>query len=230
MKFNQYLFINNQRFDHTSVSVFYNSYPLASDSYFFAKDVKTNYFNHEIYDLDYLLRDRHLSSFKYFFASIPIDTPAVLNKTKSLKRLRGQTYFSKLSPYLARHGKKANSTKLIANSLFMILNLLKVESSLNRFKPSTSWYNMYFALNFLTTNSTFSGNNIIILSKLNRLNLFYDNKVRHGEVININEVSFKHLWLASLKKFRYLFSFYVYKVDKSIYKNSRGKSGKFTFV
>ena len=27
-----------------------------------------------------------------------------------------------------------------------------------------------------------------------------------------------------------LFSFYIYKVDKKIFKNTRGKSGKFTFI
>ena len=34
----------------------------------------------------------------------------------------------------------------------------------------------------------------------------------------------------SLKNLNLLFSFYIYKVDKHIYKNSRGKSGKFTFI
>lgn len=85
-------------------------------------------------------------------------------------------------------------------------------------------------LNSLTINSSFISNTVLLLFQANKLNLFYNNKVRHGELININEVGFKQLWLTSLKKFRYLFSFYVYKVDKSIYKNSRGKSGKFTFV
>lgn len=27
-----------------------------------------------------------------------------------------------------------------------------------------------------------------------------------------------------------MFSFYIYKVDKKIFKNTRGKSGKFTFI
>jgi hypothetical protein len=36
-----------------------------------------------------------------------------------------------------------------------------------------------------------------------------------------------NLRLLSLKP---LFYFYIYKVDKQIYKNSRGKSGKYTFL
>ena len=39
-----------------------------------------------------------------------------------------------------------------------------------------------------------------------------------------------NLYQSSLKNFNLLFSFYIYKVDKNIYKNSRGRSGKFTFV
>ena len=34
----------------------------------------------------------------------------------------------------------------------------------------------------------------------------------------------------SIHSFRPIFMFYIYKVDKAIYKNSRGKSGKFTFL
>lgn len=230
MKVGEHLFIINQRFDYSAVGTLYNKHPLATDTTLFTKDLRTDYFSQEIYDLDYLLQDRHLSSFKHFFANIPIDTPAVLNKTKSLKRLKGQTYFSKLAPYLLRHGKKGHSINLITKSLFYILTSLKIESTSNRFNPSTSWLNMYFLLNSLTVNSSFAANTILFLSRANKLNLFYDNKVRNSEIIDISEVGFKQLWLTSLKKFRYLFSFYVYKVDKSIYKNSRGKSGKFTFV
>lgn len=138
MKFGEYLFIDNKRFDYSTVSFFYNQYPLSKDTSFFSKELKTDHFSQEIYDLDYLLEDKHLSSFKNFFANIPIDTPAALNKTKSLKRLRGQTYFSKLSPYLLRHGKKGHSTKLISTALFQILDSLKAESTQNRFKPSIS--------------------------------------------------------------------------------------------
>jgi hypothetical protein len=36
--------------------------------------------------------------------------------------------------------------------------------------------------------------------------------------------------LLNLKKLEPIFLFYVYKVDKNIYKNTRGKSGKYTFI
>jgi hypothetical protein len=39
------------------------------------------------------------------------------------------------------------------------------------------------------------------------------------------DIIFKHLL-----KLEPTFSFYIYKVDKKIFKNTRGKSGKFTFI
>jgi len=46
-----------------------------------------------------------------------------------------------------------------------------------------------------------------------------------AETPSLDKFLFKNLLRLDL-----LFSFYVYKVDKHLYKNSRGKSGKFTFV
>ena len=39
-----------------------------------------------------------------------------------------------------------------------------------------------------------------------------------------------NLFYRNFNKLDILFSFYIHKVDKHIYKNSRGKSGKFTFI
>ena len=36
--------------------------------------------------------------------------------------------------------------------------------------------------------------------------------------------------LKNMKKMESMFAFYIYKVDKKIFKNTRGKSGKFTFI
>ena len=42
--------------------------------------------------------------------------------------------------------------------------------------------------------------------------------------------SFEALILQNVFKMLPMFSFYIYKVDKKIFKNTRGKSGKFTFI
>lgn len=41
---------------------------------------------------------------------------------------------------------------------------------------------------------------------------------------------FRRLLKSSLNELSPIFSFYIYKVDKKIFKNTRGKSGKYTFI
>jgi len=45
-----------------------------------------------------------------------------------------------------------------------------------------------------------------------------------------NYTTVNKLLYKTFKKLKPLFSFYIYKIDKNIYKNTRGKSGKFTFL
>ena len=54
--------------------------------------------------------------------------------------------------------------------------------------------------------------------------------IKRGDLLKTNEFTINNILTQNFKKFNYLFSFYIYKVDKQIYKNSRGKSGKYTFV
>jgi hypothetical protein len=138
MKIERSFITNNQKFDYMSLSIFFNPKPLALDTYFFLNDSKINYFTHEIFDLNEILIDRRVSPFKFFFYNFTIDTPAILNKTKSLKRLNGQTIFSKLAPYLFRHGKKTNAIKIISITLFKLLNNFKVNNYNNNINKRSS--------------------------------------------------------------------------------------------
>ena len=45
-----------------------------------------------------------------------------------------------------------------------------------------------------------------------------------------NSLDMRNVVLTNINSFNPMFSFYVYKVDKAIYKNSRGRSGKYTFI
>lgn len=55
-------------------------------------------------------------------------------------------------------------------------------------------------------------------------------KVSSQGFVYSDELSRTSLFYKQLTGLDILFSFYIYKVDKHIYKNSRGKSGKFTFI
>ena len=43
-------------------------------------------------------------------------------------------------------------------------------------------------------------------------------------------IDYRNPWLGNLGLLEPIFLFYIYKVDKTIFKHSRGKSGKFTFI
>jgi hypothetical protein len=45
-----------------------------------------------------------------------------------------------------------------------------------------------------------------------------------------NSMDMRNVVLTNINSVNPIFSFYMYKVDKAIYKNSRGRSGKYTFI
>ena len=53
-------------------------------------------------------------------------------------------------------------------------------------------------------------------------------KGMNSTTVNTNNI--QNILYNNLVKLAPLFSFYIYKVDKKIYKNTRGKSGKYTFI
>ena len=55
-------------------------------------------------------------------------------------------------------------------------------------------------------------------------------KLKYGDLEKLTSTDINFLFHETFKRFNFLFSFYIYKVDKQIYKNSRGRSGKYTFV
>ena len=85
-------------------------------------------------------------------------------------------------------------------------------------------------LHFISTSQLIESMRFKKLHQLDHV-LFSDNyKLLHNEIMKPENITLNQLLINTFKKFNFLFSFYIYKVDKQIYKNSRGKSGKYTFV
>ena len=183
-----------------------------------------NYFLKEAHDVSQILTNIKDSKFKAFFKDLDIDTPCILNKTRSLKRLGGATHLNKLSAYLSRSGKKLKVLKVLLHTLNIICNTLKLSFFFDN--NIVCWRNLYF------TNVTYLHNNTSLFKfsniTYNSLSLNY--KLRRDEISKPEYLTINELITQTFKKFNFLFSFYIYKVDKQIYKNSRGKSGKYTFV
>lgn len=154
-----------------------------------------------------------------FFKLNSIDVPSCFKKTKSLKRKQDITNLLKLTNYVMTKGLKSRALQGLVVALTKNINLsLKDEVSL-------TWRNLYL----------FFSSNISLKRKY--LKLFMSNpdsnddeSLYHGINTFVNENSFEKSFFKKLNNFKPIFLFYIYKVDKSIFKNSRGRSGKFTFI
>jgi hypothetical protein len=88
---------------------------------------------------------------------------------------------------------------------------------------------MHVLLDLTHTNTT-GGLSNYIMSKDYPLNIYYDN-ILHKEGIKLNtKSSFNSIFFEAIKEYYPVFSFFVRKVDKSVRKNSRGKSGKYVII
>jgi hypothetical protein len=173
----------------------------------------------QVYDINFFLKNINHSKFKTFFKELDIDTPYILNQINSLKRLKSLTYFKRLTSYVMRSGIKIKSFNVLLWSLINIINTCKTNAILNSFLKD--WRNLYFMGTVYLDNKS-----------LPVLNLkFSDSYIIDRDILKkTNELNVDQLLLSVFRKFNFLFSFYIYKVDKQIYKNSRGKSGKYTFI
>lgn len=192
----------------------------------FLYETQTDYYEREVYDIELLLSNIHKSDFKSFFQNLYIDTPRVLNKVKSLQRVKGDSYIFRLSTYLMRHGKKLNSIKLLLKTSHLCTTSM-LPYIFNT--STTSWKSFYlFLVQFYVNynNITRSLNSVLgqLTTEVGLKNL------KNNSLTIEEDFKFNTLYQTSLNKLNFLFSFYIYKVDKQIYKNSRGKSGKYTFV
>ena len=136
-----------------------------------------------------------------FFNSNYIDVPECFSINKSIKRNINSTELIKFSNMLMRKGRKIHCLNLLNTSLSNIEN----SKSLND-------------------------------TKLNRLSyLLLNENLLNTKSVNLNlntqsTLYIRSLLLSNMSLLESIFSFYIYKVKKKIYKNTRGKSGKNTFI
>ena len=138
--------------------------------------------------------------FKYFFGNINIDIPKNLIGLGSLTRVNNQVIITKLISNLMVNGNFLNLVKKLNISYNTVLSLY-----FNNF----TYQNNYLYL----IKSLGNYKNLHILSKKNKetfsINFFISNFIRKNSSI---------------------YSIYIYRINKAIFKNTRGKSGKFMFV
>lgn len=176
---------------------------------------------HARHDFEFLAN----STFIAFFRSNLIDIPRCFKITKSMRRPKNEIMLLKLNNYLMRGGKRHKTLNL----LNLILSqhrtrIVGLEST--KVLTDFDWKTVFISLNYMC----FSGEGYYEFPFIKHEPLSYDHQF-HFPTKDINEDwSLKKWLLISLKKMLPIFSFYIYRVDKKIFKNTRGKSGKFTFI
>jgi len=161
------------------------------------------------------------TDFLSFFKQLNVDTPKCFTNSNSPKRKVNHFMALKLSNYIMRGGNKSS----VMNKLVMALHKLSTHSALTSTNYNLSWLSSYSLLSqFVSSDSyfTFLHKTVFTTSKglaCETAGLKYSasSDIRYKTSLLINTL-------------RPIFLFYIYKVDKNIYKNSRGKSGKFTFL
>jgi len=181
-----------------------------------------HYGEHESIDEFEYLKERN---FTMFFRENLIDIPRCFRKTKSVRRPINQIDLLKLNNYLMRDGKRIKVFKYLLSTVWSILDSLKNQSNYI-YKTDLNWSTIFITFNYLLYNKSKHKS----FTPINEETTTYGHTIwPTGKFIednwNINTIFFKNMY-----QMLPIFSFYIYKVDKKIFKNTRGKSGKFTFI
>lgn len=137
--------------------------------------------------------------FNSFFTNSSVEVPKVLLNLKSLVNPDNQITLFKFNNHLMLHGNFIKS--------LVMLNVAWYNAYCSSIKKNDiHWSTLYFTL------PTDPINSISVLDTKDR-----------------NTTSIKSLISRFYKNHQPIFNLYIYKISKNIYKNTRGKSGKFIF-
>lgn len=163
------------------------------------------------------------STITSFFITNMVDIPICFKKSKSLYSKTFELPLLKFVNLIMRKGLREKTLRNITFTFFNFFQKFFNKSSLNYNK----WYNIYNFLisTFYNVDDSFINNVLNKPIDLNSNHMLTEN----GYTFN-NSLFFKKTLFNKLNDYTPLFSFYVRKVDKSIRKNTRGKSGKYMII
>ena len=166
------------------------------------------------------------STIKSFFNSQLVDVPICFQKSKSLYTPTFEIPLVKMSNMIMRSGLRGQVIRQLTQSFAQFFHQLVTDLTPQN---SLSWVQIHHLLdNFLLCpNLTFAGvgSQLLTTPVLRAENQFDNLRVKFNHKSSVNYLLFE-----TLAKNAPIFSFYIRKVDKSIRKNSRGKSGKYTII
>jgi len=193
-----------------------------TESVEFDEVLHDHYGEHEAIDDYEYLKERTFTS---FFRNNSIDVPRCFRKTRSVRRPLNEIDLLKLNNYLMRDGKRLKVFGYLSKALWTLFNGDE-NREVRTYKTNLPWQTIFITFNYLTHNS---GSHNHIPAVKEQATTYGHTMLPIGKFIeddwNFNTFLFKNMY-----QMLPMFSFYIYKVDKKIFKNTRGKSGKFTFI
>ena len=164
------------------------------------------------------------STITSFFASNMVDMPVCFKKSKSLYSKTFELPLLKFTNMLMRAGKRGQTVKHVTLSFTQCFHQIIRLSNSNAF---VTWHALLSSLKNVGIDSTTTPLDVIVTNDL----LLETHYLTSGDDVEEESVSYiKTLLFDKLSKYTPLFGFYIRRVDKSIRKNSRGKSGKYTMI
>jgi hypothetical protein len=112
-----------------------------------------DYFLKDVYDFKETFSAVNTLMHKNFFKELGLNTPNLLNQTKSLKRFSNSTDMLKLSACLMRAGMKSQAINLISVAVFRAFTNLK--TNLPQLSSSLSFKDFYYLLSSSYMQSAF---------------------------------------------------------------------------
>ena len=89
-----------------------------------------------------------------------------------------------------------------------------------------SWKSIFLILNFALKSKP----ETYMIPSISKESVNYNHLITGTHKLISTEWDYNDWFFRYIRKMLPMFSFYIYKVDKKIFKNTRGKSGKFTFI
>ena len=181
----------------------------------------------DIHDEWFILRKYdHLATLTFyeFFSEHKIDIPVCFKKSYSLSRAQRELTIVSFITYFMRHGLKLKTQILFLTSLQDFFK--------EQFLPAQKSVVMSWRFIFMTLQNVFHSASTSYATTPSYPNevLNYNHYLSLSSKNISNNLEVFNLLYKNLLDLLPLFSFYIYKVDKKIFKNTRGKSGKFTFI
>ena len=166
------------------------------------------------------------STIKSFFNSQMVDIPLCFKKSHSLYNQVFELPVLKLTNMLMRRGLKTKVLNLLGSNFFTFFSKYQQKNSKNSI-------NTWSLINFSVTYLIFHGNSTIlnpVLEEKDEITSLQNHTFTNKGFSFQYDTSFDTLFWDALKEYWPTFSFYIRKVDKSVRKNSRGKSGKYVII